>query len=330
MTGSQIGKTFLLLILGSMLAFITTANYYWLFLLIGLIALLDGCANPIRQALIPHYVKSEQFLKANGISETVTQSVQTIMWFIGSLFLIVMSSQQLIWVVGCLFAASSILLSTLDNVHSKHPTSESGKLVQIQKGWKTVTATPVLRQMIMIDILETIAGTVWIAAIVLVFVTDALNSNVKWWGFINGAYFFGLIAGSLYCVKYFSFIEKRFGKVIFVNSFVTFLMTLLFSINSIPIMALILSLCIGIFGQIKNIPQQTIIQTSVPKDDLSTVYTSLGAITTGVFGISSLLVGIMADFMGIRSVFLISGLLLALASIIIFRNQHLFVRNFVE
>ncbi len=327
MTGSQIGKTILLFLLGILLISITEADFYWLFLLIGLIAFLDGCANPIKQTLIPHYVKSEQLLKANGISESITQFIQTIMWFAGSLFLVILSSQQLIWIVGCLFVLASIVLSLLENVPSNQSNQQGRQLAQIQKGWKTISTTPILRQIIKIDILETIAGTVWIAAIVLVFVNDVLDSDEKWWGFINGAYFLGLIAGSLYCVKHATFIENRLGNVILLNSLMTALMTVLFSINSLPIIALCLSLCVGFFGQIKNIPQQTIIQSSVSKDELSTVYTSLGAASTGVFGISSILIGILADLMGVRFVFLISGLLLVLVSFVIFKHKYLFIQN---
>ncbi len=327
MTGSQIGKTILLFLLGILLIRITEADFYWLFLLIGLIAFLDGCANPIKQTLIPHYVNSEQLLKANGISESITQFIQTIMWFAGSLFLVILSSQQLIWIVGCLFVLASIVLSLLENVPSNQSIHQGRQLAQIQKGWKTISTTPILRQIIKIDILETIAGTVWIAAIVLVFVNDVLDSDEKWWGFINGAYFLGLIAGSLYCVKHATFIENRLGNVILLNSLMTALMTILFSINSLPIIALCLSLCVGFFGQIKNIPQQTIIQSSVSKDELSTVYTSLGAASTGMFGISSILIGILADLMGVRFVFLISGLLLVLVSFVIFKHKYLFIQN---
>ncbi len=67
MTGSQIGKTFSLILLGLSWSMLSGSTYGWVFLTIGLIAFLDGCANPIRQALIPHYVNPEQLLKANGL-----------------------------------------------------------------------------------------------------------------------------------------------------------------------------------------------------------------------------------------------------------------------
>ncbi|MCI1591022.1 MULTISPECIES: MFS transporter [Heyndrickxia] len=326
LAGSQIGKTILLFILGFMLVGITVSNYYLIFLIIGWIAFLDGCANPIRQTLIPHYVKPESLIQANGIAETVTQVIQAVMWFIGSLFLIFMSPQQLVWLVGGLFIIASVLLCLIESVIHK-TTEPKRKLEQIKEGWKTLSNTPVLRRIAWIDFFETIAGTVWIAAILYVFVNDALNVDEKWWGFINGTFFLGLILGSVYCIKYPSIIEKNLGTFIFVGSFGSSLITILFSLNSIPIFALLLSLGIGLFGQIKNIPQQTVIQTSVSKEQLATVYTSLGAIGTGIFGISSLIMGILADLLGIRTVFMISGLLIAVVGSIVHKNKQLFVTN---
>lgn len=330
LAGSQIAKTILLFILGFMVMGLSAANYYFIFFIIGMIAFFDGCANPIRQTLTPYYVKPEKLLQANGISETITQVIQAGIWFVGSSLLIIMSAQQLIWLVGCLFVTASVLLCLLESVNN-HPSTEiKGKLEKIKEGWQTLSNTPVLKRIAWIEFLETIAATVWIAAILYVFVSDALNVDEKWWGFINGANFFGLILGSAYCIKFSSVVEEKIGAYIFVGSFASFIFTMLFSINSIPMISLLLSLCVGLFGQIKQIPQQTVIQTSVSKEQLSTVYTSLGAIGTGIFGIGSLVMGVIADLVGIRLVFVISGLLLAIVSVIAQKNKQLFVRNVLK
>lgn len=330
LAGSQIAKTILLFILGFMLIGLTVANYYFIFFIIGLIAFFDGCANPIRQTLTPYYVKPEHLIQANGIAETITQIIQAGMWFVGSSLLMIMSSQQLIWLVGCLFVMASIILCLLESVNNHETTELKGKLEKIKEGWRTLSNTPVLRRIAWIEFLETIAATVWIAAILYVFVNDALNVGEKWWGFINGANFLGLILGSAYCIKFSSFVGRKIATFIFVGSFASFLFTILFSINSIPMISLFLSLLVGLFGQIKQIPQQTVIQTSVSKEQLSTVYTSLGAFGTGIFGVGSLVMGVLADLLGIRIVFVISGLLLAIVSTIAYKNKPLFVRNVLE
>ncbi|MBT2640393.1 MFS transporter [Bacillus sp. ISL-39] len=329
MAGTQIGKTFLLVLLGVILIGLSASDFYWIYVLIGLIAFLDGCANPISQTLIPHYVKPEDLVQANGITETVAQILQALMWFIGSLFLLVLNPPQLVWLVGVLFAISSSLLCFLESVNLTTKESK-GKLEQIKEGWRTLADTKVLRKIGWINLYETLASTVWIAAILLVFVSDALHTAEKWWGFINGAFFAGLILGSIYCIKYFSFIERKLSAFIFAGSFAGFLATILFSLNSVPSIALVLSFIVGISVQLKSIPQQTVIQTSVPKERLATVYTSLGAIGTGVFGIGSLVMGFLADLLGVRFVFIISGLLLMVVSVIVNKNNQLFVRNLME
>lgn len=329
LAGSQIGKTSLIVVLGFLLIKISGSNYYLMFIVISGIAFLDGCADPIRRTLIPHYVESHQLIRANGIAETVTQSIQTLMWFVGSLFLVMMNSQHIVWVVSFLFALSSILLCFLASVEQQIVEQES-KLDQIKKGWHTLFETPVLRKIALMEVLETIAGTVWIAAILYVFVSDALHVGETWWGFINGSFFLGLIVGSIYCIRNSAVLEKELGEVVFIGALFSFLITILFSVTSNPIIALMLSLGIGLFEQIRAIPMQTVVQTSIPIEELSTVYTSLGAIATGVFGVASLVMGVLADLLGVRSVFLISGFLLAIVTLIVRRNKHLFVQNIME
>lgn len=324
LVGSQIGKTVLLTGLAIfMLTGVNIANYQFMFAIIIGIALLDGCANPIRQTLIPYYVKPDQLIKANGIAETVTQSIQIGTWFFGSLLLIALSATELIWLVCVLFTISSLLLGLLENVQHESMTS-SENWGQLTEGWKTITDRPFLKLQANIEFLEAIASTVWIAAIVYVFVEQALHEQEQWWGYINSAYFVGLVFGSILCVRFSRFVEKNRYAFILIGACLSCIITILFSVTSLPLMALVYSVLIGLFGQLKNIPQQTIIQTSVPKEKLATVYTSLNTIGTGTFGVSSLIMGFLADFFGVRSVFIFSGLLLGIVSIMVFRNENYF------
>lgn len=329
LVGSQMGKTVLLIVLALLLPYITTANFIVLFALISWVALLDGCARPVTQALIPNYVKNEQLLKANGINETVTQLIQTAMWFVGSSLLIWLTATELVWLTAGLFLLSSLLLSGLDRIDSV-TLEPQNKWQQLTKGWQTVTRTPVLKRIAWMEMLETIAGAVWIAAILYVFVSEALAVDEKWWGFINGSFFIGLIAGSLICLRFSQWIENNLSRFILTGAIFSSVATILFGLNSMTLVALGLSVLVGVFSQLKNIPQQTVVQTSVPKEQLPTVFTTLGAIGMGTFGVSSLLMGVMADIFGIRSVFVLSGLLLAIVSGIAYRGRSSFQRMVKE
>lgn len=55
---SQIGKTALLIELALFLPQLSLFNFYGLFIVISLVALLDGCASPVTQSFIPNYVNS--------------------------------------------------------------------------------------------------------------------------------------------------------------------------------------------------------------------------------------------------------------------------------
>lgn len=125
-------------------------------------------------------------------------------------------------------------------------------------------------------------------------------------------------------------VEKNLGPFIFAGAFLSSAATILFGLNSIPAFALALSFLVCVFGQLKNIPQQTVIQMSVPKYQLPTVFTTLGAIGTGTFGLASLLMGVLADAFGIRTVFVTADLLLAAARLIAFKGRVFFWKTVQE
>ncbi|MBV7504998.1 MFS transporter [Bacillus sp. sid0103] len=327
LVGSQIGKTIILFVLSFvMMTGLELTNYYFVFFIIAGIATLDGCANPIRLTLIPYYVEKELLIQANGIAETITQSIQMGTWFLGSLLLIVFNANQLIWLVAVLFVLSSFILSLLKNVEHKAEKQEK-KWAQLTQGWQTINATPILKSMAKMEFFESIASTVWIAAILIVYVKEALHAEEQWWGFINSSFFIGLIIGSIVCVKLSQFVEQKGYVFIMTGTLLTCVLTILFGITSFPFIALILSALIGLFGQLKNIPQQTIIQTSITKDQLATVYTSFGTISTGTFGISSLIMGVLSDYLGVRSVFVLSGVLLSIVFVIAYKKRQLFMKT---
>ncbi|MDM5317116.1 MFS transporter [Fictibacillus sp. b24] len=324
---SQIGKTLLLLSLGFfMITSLNLSNYYITFLIIGGIALLDGCANPVRQALIPYYVKEENLIQANGLAETITQSIQIGTWFFGSLLLLVINPNHLIWIVVSLFAIASCILIFLKKV--KHQTErQENNWDLLTQGWRTIRHTPVLKTLVQMEFFETIAGAVWIAAVMYVFVDKALRAGEQWWGFLNGSFFIGLVIGSIVCVRFPQYVDKNRNVFIVAGASMACILTVIFSMTSNAVFALMLSALIGFFGQLKNIPQQTVIQTSVPNEHLATVYTSIGTVSTGVFGFASLFMGVLSDFLGVRSVYFLSGILLLIVSVLAFKDKKLFMKN---
>ncbi|MET3574542.1 MFS transporter [Bhargavaea ullalensis] len=327
LAASQIMKAIFTTGFAAILPFINPGNYWLIFIAILLTALCDGFANPISQALIPHYVEADQLVKANGIFEGVYQTINTGVWLAGGRFLLFLNSGQLIWVVAALSLFSSLLLCLLEGTATGTEEDRQQGLHPIKDGWHTLFRTPVLKKIARVELLETIGGTVWIAAILYVYVEEVLNTGRQWWGFINGLFFCGLILGGLLFVRFDRFADRHLPKLIITGLFGGAAATALFGLNSSPMAALLLSLIVGLAGQMVAIPKQTLIQTSVPESRLANVYASLGVLGTAVFGIASLLIGITVDWLGVRAVFLISSAALLAAAVLVFSSRKIFVRS---
>ncbi|WP_270267128.1 hypothetical protein [Enterococcus casseliflavus] len=77
-----------------------------------------------------------------------------------------------------------------------------------------------------------------------------------------------------------------------------------------------LSVLIGLFSQIKNIPQASLIQQKVAADRLVAIYAASGILNSAVFALFALLMGQVADVFDVRWVFVLSGSLLLLVGLI--------------
>ncbi|WP_325355653.1 hypothetical protein [Paenibacillus sp.] len=68
---------------------------------------------------------------------------------------------------------------------------------QLTSGWKSLFRHKGIRVLKTMDLLEAWVGAIWIGAVTLAFVKEALHEWESWWGFINGAYYLGTIAGGV-------------------------------------------------------------------------------------------------------------------------------------
>lgn len=84
---------------------------------------------------------------------------------------------------------ATLLLKLLPDVARKER-PQTKKWVLIMEGWQSIHQTPVLKVAARMDLLESMAGAVWVAAILLVFVEEALQASSQWWGYLNGIFFY--------------------------------------------------------------------------------------------------------------------------------------------
>lgn len=313
---SQMCKTALLFFMTAYLYLkAETMNLLVLYCLVALISFLDGCSEPISRALIPKYVEKHRLVKANGIFNSMLQTVNIGSWAIGTSLLLVFSVHQLVLLDSFLFLSASIVLAFLPRT-TREKNEKQPLAHQLFIGWRWIMKDPLVRVIVGMDMLESIANTAWVSAIVLVFVREVMQAPDAWWGYINATYFVGALLGSALVMRFSERFDKNKRTAIVMGAVLGGLITVAVALSGDRFFILGLSVLIGLFSQIKNIPQASLIQQKVAADRLVAIYAASGILNSGVFALFTLLMGQVADVFDVRWVFVLSGSLLLLVGLI--------------
>ncbi|MBA2176064.1 MFS transporter [Halobacillus locisalis] len=327
---SQIIKTLFLLGLATFTTIQPQGSIVIILFFIFTIAFLDGWAAPASRAMLPRLVNKQEIVKANSFFSLVSQVVQLGGWALGGVMVAWIGGQNVIWLTFTLFILSSVFMMLMQDSTEFSQSIEKSTRVVLKEGWSTIWNTPIFQKIHVVIFIESIANVVWIAAIIYVFVSEVLQKSEAWWGYINTTFFIGLILGGLYCARYPSFIERNLKKVMILTSVSVSIATLWFGFNRIASLALVLSVVFGIVEQIKSITMETYLQTEATSDDLPKIYGAQGALTALTFGLSSLLLGGIADVFGVQYAFLLAGTLLAIAAVYLIFSKQLFPETYTN
>ncbi|MBM7604517.1 MFS family permease [Metabacillus crassostreae] len=324
LVGSQGVKTLLLMITTFLFIsdYITATTVIFIFPLVSFIAFLDGWAVPARQALIVKILDRKQLLKGNSFLSVVDQTINLGCWPLGAIITSLVGGQGLLLVTGILFSISTFLmLFIMDNKRNSSSSTQS-KSGSFLDGWRMIWSSPSIRTIAMIDVLESLASVVWIAAILYIYVEEILQKPEAWWGYINSTFFAGLLVGGFITLKCQRLFATHVHKTMLISSILISLLTILFGFTSIGSVALILSAAVGMFSQFKLILSTTIYQTVATEHVLAKVFSARDAILTGSFAVGTLLFGIMADFFHVTLLFIISAAFIFVSSIIILLSKR--------
>ncbi|WP_377888901.1 MFS transporter [Alkalihalobacillus sp. R86527] len=331
LSSSQTSKTVVLLVLAFIITTFSQTGIVVILISVFIIAFLDGWAAPASRAMLPRLVEKREIVKANSFFSVINQVNQLGGWALGGIMVAWIGGQTVIWVTVILFIVSSAMLYLIQDPTVFPSQKQKDPIGDVLKeGWKTIWNTPVFRKIHVVIFIESIANVVWIAAIIYVFVSQVLHKSEAWWGYINTTFFIGLLIGGLICTKFSSVIEKNLKHLLLLTTFSASALTFLFGFNDVALIALLLSVFYGIGEQIKGITMETYLQNEATTDELPKIYGAQGALTSLTFGLSSLLLGGMADIFGVQQVFLLSATLLAIAAIYILVSKQYFPQKYAH
>jgi MFS family permease len=163
---------------------------------------------------------------------------------------------------------------------------------------------------------------VWSSAFLLAFVHEILKKGDEWWGFINAAYWIGGMAGSIAVMMMTRHLEKRVGLMIGFSALSMALCTFLFAINSNAMLAFLLCMLMGPCYQAREICQETVLQDVITPRERANVMAARSAILTPWWGMAYLIMGWVADWIHIRSTYILAAVLYGVTFfIVIFHPQ---------
>ncbi|QED46579.1 MFS transporter [Cytobacillus dafuensis] len=285
-------------------------NYILLFFLLAFISFFNGWSNPSRSALIPEVVSKEKLVNANSLLSTTDQILLLLGWSIGGILIVYLGHFKVIIITIILLLISILSLLMLKTNSTVHNKKKKNPIASLKEGWVIVFKHPILSTITKMDIIELFGGSIWIGAVTLIFVQEALGQDEKWWGYINSAYYAGTIIGGILVWKCSKYINQSLVLFIVIGSVGVSILTIIYSFVSIPIIALLLVILMGPLYQVRDIAQSTFIQNSINKELLGKYLASKATINQAVFSLSVFIIGLLVDLVSARFVYLFSGILL--------------------
>lgn len=313
---SQISQ--IVLIAGLMILFLQQMKDFMLmaiFLVLALISFFNGFFSPIKMSMVKAVVPKKQRVKANSLLSSVDQTFLFAGWTFGGILLAFLGKQSTLIITIILLVISILSLFLIKKSESPAVNSNFRVLSSLTAGWKLLFQDKGLRVLILMDLIEAWAGTIWIGAVTLTYVEDALGKGESWWGYINGGYYLGTIAGGILIYRLSYLLQGRLIIFMLIGSSAFGILTLGYGFISNPFLALLFVILMGPAYQLRDLAQTTMYQNSADETMLTKILAAKSVLNELIFVFSILGIGVLTDLIGVRLIYILSGILLIISSI---------------
>ena len=316
---TQLAKTLLLLLLVVSLN-ICAYPIAIIYLCIVGISIFDGFAQPVSSALVPTYLTD--LARGNALFATISEIISVVGWSLGGILYGYLHLVGSLWVIFALYLLASILSFVLPTAQCEVIENETS-WQSVTKGWRFIFTNKTLSVVVGCNLFEILANSIWVSSIILVFVTQILHQDEHYWGYINTTYSLGIILGGALIYRYAEKVSDQKCKSIILALLFAASMTLIGLVSANAWIFLICSVGIGFFSQLKEIPETVLLQSAVAENQLVHLYAALEVISTLSFSLFTLAMSSLAQYFGVRVVFMIAILALVVEAWIYYRNQNL-------
>ncbi|MDP7978102.1 MFS transporter [Bacillus sp. WLY-B-L8] len=323
----QITKSILITFLLLGFTFLTS-HIYILLTYILILSFVEGWGSPLLNSIVPKIVLKEELVKANSLLSISNQAVQIGGYTLTGFIVVKMgyTSTLLITAVFLWISIVCLYFAIRSLYNQKREQQGASKWTLMKEGWIHLWSNSTLRLVTLMDVIEGIAGQIWVGAITLVYVKEILHKGEQWWGYINASYYIGTIVGGIITIYLAKKIQTNLVLSMATGSFLFSILTLLYGLSSMPLLSLILCIAMGPAYQIRDIAQQTAFQTNIDVSLLPKVYASRNVLLSTVSSISIFIVGAIAEYFGIRMVYIFGAVLICISaglSFVLFKTKNM-------
>ena len=278
----------------------------FIFILLFINALFDGFTNPIKNAMIPFIEKKEYITSANALMNMMSSMVQLSTWALGGFLMSLIGAKYLFLFALVLEILSYFFIIQLSERHIYNNEKEN-----ILNSFKTVLrhnySNKLSLYLNLSIIFESVATSIWVAAIILTYTRTFLHVDDFWFGLINAAFFSGTIIAGLWINGKDQFFTKISYPVIIYIPLILAFINASFILHQSVLLALLMSLLMGIFEDSRYISLNSVVQREVPKEALTSTYILNNLLSSIFFSLGTLGISLVVDNQGVMWAYVISS-----------------------
>lgn len=287
----------------------------FIFILLFINALFDGFTNPIKNAMIPFIEKKEYITSANALMNMMSSMVQLSTWALGGFLMSLIGAKYLFLFALVLEILSYFFVIQLSERHIYNNEKEN-----ILNSFKTVlrhTYSNKLSLYLNLSIIfESVATSIWVAAIILTYTRTFLHVDDFWFGLINAAFFSGTIIAGLWMNDKDQFFTKISYPIIIYIPLILAFINASFILHQSVLLALLMSLLMGIFEDSRYISLNSVVQREVPKEALTSTYILNNLLNSVFFSLGTLGISLVVDHQGVMWAYVISSVVYVLTFVL--------------
>ncbi|GAX48082.1 MFS transporter [Pseudolactococcus reticulitermitis] len=161
-----------------------------LFVVKFLLALSDSIISPVQSVILTRVLSDDHGnrVKANGIFYSTLQVFQTAAWVVGIPVVKYLNYNKALMLAMLLLVWCFILIEKLRLNEIKLEPSKISYFKNMKSGWQALRNNPVVKNITLLDLSETVANVIWTQTFLLTFTVTVLHLDEKWWGYQGSIY----------------------------------------------------------------------------------------------------------------------------------------------